>query len=77
MKYLYFLIGFVLLFVVIIIYFQWIADVSEELVFFDGEIHSQVFLTYFFLISFFSGVFITLWVKEVLDNKDMGDEFDI
>ena len=76
MKYLYLVWWIILLIVLIILYFQWIIEVSWNLPFFAQEIGYGTYFLYTLIMAFCSGVLMTLGVQWVLnDNND--DDFSL
>ncbi|MBS8121488.1 hypothetical protein [Candidatus Vampirococcus lugosii] len=79
MKYLFLLIGIAGLILLLIIYFQGFTyNFSQKIPFLQNRIDFNIFTTYLIIIAIFTGVFLTLGVKGILDsNKDLDDGFEL
>ncbi len=82
MRYIYLWLWIVLLFSIVIVYFQVMtgppAFRNASAPFFASNIDSVPFMFYMIVMSFFSWVLLTLWIKWILDSsKDLDDWFDL
>lgn len=79
MKYIYLAIWIAAFVSVIIVYFQVVTyPIPQRIPFFSDRIPVIWVITYVSIISIIAWIFLTLWVKWILDsNKDLDDGFDL
>ena len=62
---------------IVILFFQLLIWIVIQVPFFTTYIDVSMYAIYQILLSFFAGMFITLWIKSFNSSSSLDDDFDL